>query len=171
MAFSAQGIASASGSLGGAVSDIANAIGASSTIAGEEAAAQGFGQAATIAYENSQQEEAAGKLQQVQNARQVYKVGSSGIAAAAGNGLKLEGSAASILRNTSAQGAIASQLIGTQTQIEVNSYISQMQADYAEQQQAEDAANAAKVGKLGALIGGGINAVTGVAQIDMMAAG
>jgi NADPH:quinone reductase-like Zn-dependent oxidoreductase len=166
---SASGVGQVGSAIGGVVSDIGAYVGAGYTEAGEEAAAQGFGEAAQIAYQNSQEAEAAGKLQQVQTARQVFKTEGAGIATAAGNGLKLEGSAASILRGSAAQGALAGQLIGTQTQINVNGYISQMQSDQAEQQQAEDAAAAAKASKTGDLISGVISGVTAVAEVAAMA--
>lgn len=144
-------------SIGAAVSEIAGAIGAGSTIAGFEAAKEGFVQAGQIAYNNSQEALAAGRLQQIQTARKVYQTGGAGIAATAGNGLRLEGSAASILRNTAAQGAVAKQLIGTQTQIEVNGYLAQMAADASEARQAEASANAARASRTGGFIAGALD--------------
>lgn len=170
MAASASGMGSVGSALGGVVSDIGSVVGAGYTIAGEEAAVQGFQTAAGIAFNNSEEARAAGKLQQVQTARQVYQVGSAAAAATAANGLKLEGSAASILRNTAAQGAVANQLIGTQTQINVNGYLQQMSADQTEAQQAEDAAQAArtsqKFGEFGAVVEG----VTAIAETAAMVA-
>lgn len=170
MAVSAQGIGAATSTAGGAVSDIASAIGAGATAAGDEAAAQGFGQAATIAQQNANEAAAAGKLQQVQTARGVYKTAGAGIAAAAGNNLKLQGSAASILANSMAQGAVASQLVGTQTQIEVNGYMQQMQSDLTEQTQAEDAAKAAKDAGIGSGIGAVLKIAGTVAEVAAMVA-
>jgi hypothetical protein len=154
--------------IGGAVTDIGQYIGANYTIAGEEAAAKGFQTAAQIALENSQEAEAAGKLQQIQTQRQVYMTAGAGVASAAGNGLKIEGSAMNIMKSTAAQGAVAGQLIGTQTQINVNGYMQQMAADTAEMQQAQDAANAAKSSKTFDLIGAGIQGVTAISEIAAM---
>jgi hypothetical protein len=169
--FSAQGAANLGSGVSGVVQDIGAYVGAQYTIRGEEMAAAGFDEAANIAFLNEEQASAAGKLQQVQTARQVFKTAGAGIASAAGNGLRMSGSAENILRNTHEQGAIANQLIGTQTQIEVNGFIQQMKADQMEAQQAREAAAAAKSSQIGDLIGAGVNAITsGVAAAGMAGA-
>jgi hypothetical protein len=154
-----QGVQMAAQAAGGVAQDLAAANAAGST-AQEQAVASGeFGAAANIAFQNSQEASAAGKLQQVQNARKVFQVSGAGIAAAAGNGERMSGSAMNILRNSHEQGTIAGQLIGTQTQIEVNGYIDQMNADFAQQQQADEMKKAAEEQKKGDFMGAIIHGV------------
>ncbi len=160
-----QGAQTAISAAGGAVADLYAAKAAGHTASEQEVAASEFGAAANIAFQNSQEAGAAGKLQQVQNARKVFQVSGAGMAAAGANGERMSGSAMNILRNSHEQGTIASQLIGTQTQIEVNGYINQMQADFAQQQQAEEMAQAAREQQKGDIIGSIIKGVETVAAV------
>jgi hypothetical protein len=153
-------------SAAGAVSSFAGAAGDLITAAGEQQAAGLFGQAATLAGQSATEEEAVGKLQQVQTARQVMLTQSNATAAAAANGLRISGSSADIIRSNAQQGALANQLIGENTQINVNSYLEQQIADQEEQEQAETAASAAKKAASGGFLGGilqGLGAVTSFA--------
>ena len=161
--FGMAGVNQVAGFIGGAFTDLAAAQAGRTTASGELAAAAGFGQATQEAYSNEQQTEAAGKLQLIQQQRQLYQVGGTAQAQTAGQGLKLEGSAASILRNTAAQGAVAQQLTSTQTAINAAGYMAQMQSDTQEQMQAMEAEKAAKGAASSGLIGGLIKGVTAVA--------
>ncbi len=148
------GLSGAVGGIGGAVNDIFAAQGAEETAAGETAAAGLFGESATLAAQNAQEAEGIGKFQQVQTARQVSLAQGSATAAAGAGGLRIGGSAGAIIRSNAQQGAVASQLVGMQTNINVNGYLEQEQADKAEQVQAEAAAAAAKSAAAGDKIGG-----------------
>lgn len=153
------------GQIGGAAADIGQSIQAGYTAQGDLIAAQGFEKAGQIADQNAFEAQAAGKLQQVQLARQVYQTVGAGEAAAGANGLRLEGSVANLIRSTGSQGALASQLLNTQTQINVNGYLQQAQADYTEEAQANEAAEAAKKAASGSILGSVIKGVIGLASV------
>ena len=164
------------GALGGAAEDIFSGVGSvlsgqaaakgyATTYAGEEVAAGQFGLAEGLALQNANESKAAGALTQVQLARQVSQVQGQETAIAAGNGLRLGGSAGAIIRSTASQGALASQLQQTQTNINVNGFLTAAQADQAEQQQAYNQAAAAKQAESGAAFGeitGGLKAAVGI---------
>lgn len=145
------------GAVGSGIGQIGAAAGDLFSAAGAGAAAAQFGKAATLAKQNAQQETAAYKLQQVQTARTVYQTIGTGIADAAGNGGMMTGSAAAIARSSAQQGALATQLIGTEGQINVNSYLAQQQADLAQQAEAEAQQRADEAGAVGGFIGGAVS--------------
>lgn len=177
MSFSAtqiQGIGQAASgafsSFGTAASDLFAAQNDQTTAAADTAAAGLFGQAATQAAQNAQISEASGKFQQVQTARQVSMVQGTAAATAAGGGLRLSGSVAAIMRSNAQQGAVANQLIGLQTGINVNSYMEQSEADKAEQTQALGAAAAAEAAAKSSGIGAIFSGVGGLASLGEGAA-
>jgi hypothetical protein len=128
--------ASGIGGIAAGAESIAGAAGDIMTAQGEEEAAGLFGQAATIAENSSIQAQFAGRLQQTQNARAVLQTQGTATAAAAANGARTGGSVGAILRSNASQGALAQQLIGENTQINVNSYMQQNIADTEQQQNA-----------------------------------
>jgi hypothetical protein len=157
--------ASGIGGIAAGAESIAGAAGDIMTAQGEEEAAGLFGQAATIAENSSIQAQFTGKLQQVQNARAVMMTQGTAMTAAAAGGLKIGGSAAAILRSNAGQGALANQLIGENTQINVNSFMQQNIADTEQQQNALSQADAEKVAAAGAGIGGALDIIGGIVSI------
>lgn len=145
------------GSLAGGVQAIGGAVGDIFAAQGSGIAAAQFGQAATIAGQNAQQATEAYKLQEVQTARQVYQTTGTDIAAAGANGGMLTGSAASVVKSNTMQGALANQIIGLQGRINVNSFLAQQQADEAQQQEAEQQQKAQEVGAIGGILGGALS--------------
>jgi len=151
---SAQGVSSAIGDFGGAVSDLM-------AVGGMQQEATAFGQAAALEEQNKQIALESGAIQQMQQQRQELKVVGAGQADVAGNGLAASGNALDVYRNSMAQGALASQLTGVQTQVNANSYEAQAGAYRGEQQAAESAAKAKQAGGI-------MSAIGGVAAIGMM---
>lgn len=156
--------------IGQAWQSFGTAIGDWATAHGEEQAASLFGEAAQIAGQSATEEQAVGKLQQVQTARQVMLTSSSATAAAAAGGLRIGGSAAAILRSNASQGAFANQLIAENTGINVNSYLQQQTAAQAEQTQALTAAKAEGIAAEGASIGAIHDVIAGALDIGFAAA-
>ena len=149
----------------GVATGIGNAVGDLFTVSGEEQAAGLYGQAATAAGVSATEEQAAGRLQQIQTSRQVNLIQGTAQANAAAGNLKIGGSAAAILRSNATQGALANQLTGEQTQINVDAYMQQQLADKIQQSNAEAAAKAEKANAFGSFIGAGIDAIGAVAAI------
>lgn len=162
--FSSANLSGAAAGIGGVFSDLGQAASSQMTAAGETAASAGFGQAAGFAFNNYQQTEAAGKLQLLQEQRSLYQVGGQQQAQAGAQGIKMEGSAANIMRNSAQQGAVAQQLTSSQTNINAAAFLAQMQADNQEMVQANAEATAAKsasgMADLGAVFSAGKAAIS-----------
>ena len=154
MAFSPQLLSSGIGDIGGAVGDLFSAV-------GDQAEANSYGEAATYAAQYAKIAASTGQIQQAQTRRQVYSSESATQAVSAGNGLRMSGSAANVLRSSAQQGALQVGLVGEQTQVNVNADLQQENAYAGEQQAAENA-------KSGAEAGGLLSAVSGIASIAGM---
>jgi hypothetical protein len=102
-----------------------------------------------------------GKIEEFQLQRKVNLSESATRAGAASNGLAESGSVGSILRESAMQGANANQNIMYSTELKVDQYNEQANA-------AEMQASAARTAASGAITGGIIKGVTGVAQIASM---
>jgi hypothetical protein len=128
------------------------------TAQADEAQAQAFDIAAQFAVVNEHLAGEAGGLKELQSARQQEQVQGKQMATAAGNGMKIGGSALSIVRDASQQGALDRGVLGLQTSINVTNYAGQAAAAQAQAAASRQAASAAQTGGIlgaaGGIIGG-----------------
>lgn len=147
------------GAIGAGVSGLGSLLGGFATADADNAQAQGYDTAANYAQMNSLLAGESGGIQELQAARQIQRTEGTQIATAAGNGLKLGGSAASIVRDSTQTGALQEGVIGLQTSINVTNYEEQQQALHGAAQAAKAAAKSAETSG----IMGGIGGVLGIA--------
>src|ERR1700678_4436455 len=114
------------GSLVGAAGDIfagnAGATAFDAEAQGYDQEAQGLEQAADLEAQNEAYAGAASDIQIAQQQRQTYMIGSKTLAAQAGAGFTSGGSGGDILRANLQQGALATQLLGVQKNINQTTY-------------------------------------------------
>lgn len=138
--FNASGIGTAFGDLGGAVSDLFGAEGASAEASAYGTAEQLASQDAILSLESS-------KIQQYQQSRSAEMQIGTEQAAQAGNNLT-GGSGSLLLKNSAQQAAMGNALIGLQGQITSQGFQQQAAALQGEQQAAEKASSGGIFGSI-----------------------
>lgn len=160
------------GLIGGGIGAIGGAVGDLYTQNAYYQAAQGYtqagnmeNQAAGLFDQNAAIYKASGGIQLAQARRQLYQSESKTTAEAGGAGVGAGGSMGDVLRGSASQGALQQALIGTQTEINVNTAQEQAigarasaEAMYSESSQATAMGNAAGAQS-------GFNMLSGIASI------
>lgn len=136
------------GSFAAAAGDIAGAF-------GDLAEASAYKEAATIATNDAQIAKASGAIQTYQMQRKINTTVGGQMAEEGAAGFSMQGSAGDIRRASFSQGALAKQLIGVQTSINVNNYTQEASSARAMASAASDAA-------IGGFIGGAFQVAGGV---------
>jgi hypothetical protein len=134
--------------LSGGVSDLFGA-------AGDAAEASAYANAAKIDQQNAQLAQEGGDISKYQEQRKIYQTLGGTQAEVAGAGFANSGSSQDILRSGAQQGALAKAQIQVQTDINVNSYEEQAQANLGME-------NAAKAASAGGIAGGLLGIVGGL---------
>jgi hypothetical protein len=142
--------------IGGAVGDIFGAFGSWELAKGNRASAGFYRQGAGLARENATLAKVSADIQEFQEGRKIYKAIGGQQADVAGAGFAASGTALDLLRDSTAQGALAKGLIDLQGHIQENAYMQQAFAMDAQAQAAESAASAAELGGWGSLLKGAI---------------
>lgn len=138
-------IAAGFGDIGSAVKDIFGSF-------GQTAAAGSYEEGASIARQSAKESEWSGQIQQEKLSREVFKTVSGQASDVAGAGFTSGGSAGDLLRDSTAQGALAHQLTQVQSDINVEAYKSQAVA----LQGQADASKATATGDIiGSILSGG----------------
>lgn len=131
------------GSFGSAIGSFGQAAGDLMTQSGYYRAANKYTEAGNLESANARIAKSSGEIQKLQQQRELYKVNSGTVAAAAGAGLSTSGSMKDILMGSTSQGALQQALTAAQTQINFNSHKAQSEAYYSEADQATSQGNAA----------------------------
>lgn len=155
------------GYAGAAVQDLFASQGAALTAAGARAAAAGYRKAAGLATENLGYEEKSVALKQLQTDRSLFQTISSAEANAAGNGLKLSGSALGIIMDSANQGQLTKDIISQQGLIDANAIRQQIASYTAQAQQYDAAASAADMSGIGSIFGTALKGISAIAQFAM----
>lgn len=153
------------GDFGGAVSDIFAGFGDEYKAEGAQFEAQSYEEAAALANQEAQFTATSTAIKQQQSDRALFTSLGRTTAAVAGAGLAQSGSALDILRESAQQGATTKAAIGQQGLITEAGYQEQAQSYENMAQAAEVAIKADKEAALGSFIGGGIDAIAGVASL------
>lgn len=135
------------------------------TAQADEAQAHAYDIAAQFAEQNAHLAGEAGGLKELAASRQQQTAQGKEVAAAAGNGLKIGGSALSIIRDASQQGSFERGVIGLQTSINVTNYMGQAAAAHA---QAEASRQAAKSAETGGFLGAAGGIIGGIAKLFLL---
>lgn len=172
---------------GGAISAVGGLVNAAGEIFGGQANSQAlneeaggfdqeaafYGKAADLEGENEVLAGSAGDIKIAQQERTNYGVLSSTESAQAGAGFAMSGSGLDIMRENAQQGHLATQMLGVQKGIDINTYAVQKEAYSASQEQAKaeaaKARSAASSASTGGLLGGIGSAVGSIASLAMMA--
>lgn len=141
-------------SFGAGFNQLGQAVGDLYTAKGDKSEEGAYRQGAALAYQNINIEKSSTAIQLAQNQRKIYQTQGAIKANAGGNGLRAEGSVTDILRTSAQQGALSQALIGTQGQINENSYAAQATALTGEAEAASAAARAKEAEAAGNMIGG-----------------
>ena len=151
--------------LGQAASDLF-AYGASGTkAAGDQAEAENYSRAATLASQNEQFTKESTSIKDVQAQRQIFQSIGGTQADVASAGLAESGGALDVLRSSAQQGALARAQVGAQGLITEAGYQEQAQSYQAMAAAADTAAQADKSAGFFDLLSGGVKAIEGIASI------
>lgn len=131
------------GSFGSAIGSFGQAAGDLLTQQGYYKSAQKYTEAGNMEASNARIAKSSGEIQKLQQQRELYKMNSGTVAAAAGAGLSTSGSMSDVIRSSTSQGSLQQALTRAQTQININSHNAQSEAYYSEADQATSQGNAA----------------------------
>lgn len=154
-------------SFAGAAQDLFGAEGSKATAESQRAAAAGYRAAAVKAKENLDITEQSYGIRQLQTSRAIFQTQGSISANIAGNGFREAGSAADILADSAAQGALQKSLLSKQGSIDMNNIQTQIASLNLQAEQADRAADAADDSSLFGQITGAIKIAAGIAKTAM----
>lgn len=150
----ADDIGGALSSLGSGIGGIGSAIGDFYAASGSRDAAAAFETGAGYATENAELAQWSTNVQEIQAQRKVDRVVAAQQNAQVGAGFTSGGTGLDLLRDSTAQGHLTTQMIGVQGQINENSYLAQSAALEGESKQAKAAAAAQTAAGVTSGIGG-----------------
>lgn len=167
MAISAGDATSIGSGIGGAVSDLFAAKGASYKAKGDLAEQQQYTEAAALADQNEKFTEQSTAIKQFQTEREIQKSLGETTANVAGAGFATSGSALDILRESASQGSLTKSVMATQGLITEAGYREQGDSYRTMANAAGIAADAENEAAKGDMIGGIIKGVTAVAGLAL----